>query len=167
MKKYYKINEKIRAKEVRLIKDDENLGVVSKAEALKKAKEEGKDLVLFAEKANPPVAKIVDFNKFVYNQNKKEAAAKSKSKKSELKELRFGPNIGDGDLKVKAERAREFIEDGDQVKVTIQLRGRERAFPKIAHEKIDAFYELIKDVARKDKEVKEQGHRITATFVKE
>lgn len=166
MKKYYKINEKIRAKEVRLIHGKKNLGVVSKKEALKRAREGGKDLVLFAEKAKPPVAKIVDFNKFLYEQNKKQSAAKAKSKKSELKELRFGPNIGDGDLKIKAERAREFIEDGDQVKVTIQLRGRERAFPEIAHEKINAFYEQIKDVARKDKDIKEEGSRITATFVK-
>lgn len=167
MKKYYKINEKIRAKEVRLIHGDENLGVVSKEDALKKARELDKDLVLFAEKANPPVAKIVDFNKFLYEQNKKQSAAKSKSKKSELKELRFGPNIGDGDLRIKAQRAREFIEDGDQVKVTIQLRGRERAFPKIAREKVEIFYEQIKDIARKDKEIKEEGSRITATFVKE
>ena len=103
--KYYQLNEKINADKLRVIsKEHGNLGVLSKAEALRRAQEEEKDLILVSEDANPPVAKILDFKKFLYEQNKKAQQAKAGSKKSELKEFKFGPTIDDGDLKIRIER---------------------------------------------------------------
>ncbi len=96
-------------------------------DAIKKALELDMDLVLIVETANPPVAKILEFHKFMYEERKKLSAAKAKSKKSELKEFRFGPTIGSGDLEKKMERARGFLKEGNRVKVTVKMKGRENS----------------------------------------
>lgn len=167
MKKYYQKNERIRAPKLRVIKDNgENLGEIDTKEALTIAKEEEKDLVVIVEKANPPVAKILDFNKFLYDEKKKFSAAKAKSKKSELKELRFGPNVGQGDLNQRVDRAREFIEDNHRVQFTVHLRGRQRAFPDVATEKLIQVAKALEDIARPEGEIKRIGNRIIVTFIK-
>ena len=124
------------------------------------------DLVLVAEEAKPPVAKILDFNKFLYEQNKKEQKAKAGSSKSELKEFRFGPTIEEADLQTRIRRSKEFLKDGDRVRITIYLRGREIVRPEIAFEKIEMIEEGLKDVGRMEKKPQKKGRFVTATFVR-
>lgn len=167
MKKYYQKNARIRANTLRVIKSNgENLGEINTRDALRMANEEGLDLVVIVEKSNPPVAKILDFNKFMYEEKKKASAAKAKSKKSELKEWRFGPAIGQGDLDKKLERTREFLEENNRVKFTIQLRGRQRAFPNVAIEKLEEVIISLADISRVEEDIKHQGNRVTVTFVR-
>jgi translation initiation factor IF-3 len=138
--------------------------VLPKEVALQEAEKRGLDLVEIAPEVNPPVAKILDFSKFLYDEKKKKSS--SKSKKSELKELRFGPNTGESDMKRHAERSREFIEDGDQVRLTVQMRGRENLHPELAFEKLDEVIEALSDAAKPEQEPKRMGSRISVTLVK-
>lgn len=142
------------------------MGVISKEEALKKAQEREEDLVLIAEASDPPVAKIMDFKKFLYEQKKKAQQAKSGAKKSKLKEFKFGPTIDDGDLKVRIERSRKFLEEGNKVRVTVQMRGRENAYPALAEEKLKIMLNGLKDVARVEGDIEKKGTMFTALLVK-
>lgn len=167
MSKYYQLNNRIRANELRVVTNEgENLGVLSTNEALQRARQEGLDLVVIAEKAKPPVAKILDFNKFLYEENKKSSASKAKAKKSELKEFRFGPSIGTGDIEQRIKRAKEFIEGGDRVKITVQLRGREKAFPEVAVEKVEMFEKALSEIAKTENGIKRSPSDVSATFVR-
>ena len=122
------INEQIRDREVRLISEEgEQLGIVSAKEALNLAKEANLDLVKIAPSAKPPVCKIIDYGKYKYELTRKEKEAKKKQKVTEVKEIRFSPNIDDNDLNTKANMARRFLVKGDKVKVTLRFRGREMA----------------------------------------
>lgn len=119
----YNKNQYIRAKKVRLIDDQgENVGVIDTDEALKKAKSKGLDLVEVAPNADPPVCKIIEWSKFKYEQEKKEKAKKKKSK--DTKELKFSTKIAIGDKERRIDRAREFLDDGHNVKLTVFKRGR-------------------------------------------
>ena len=144
----------------------ENLGVMSTADALKLARENELDLVLISEQANPPVAKILEYNKFLYEERKKSSAVKAKAKKSELKEFVFGPTIGEGDITVRVERSKEFIKDGNRVKISVKLKGREAEYPALAFEKIERFSEELADVAKPENEPRRNGNIISATFSK-
>ena len=135
------------------------------SEALKEAQNRGLDLVVISEGAKPPVAKILEYNKFLYEENKKAQAVKAKAKTSELKELRFGPSIGEGDLNQRIERAKEFLDDNNRVRITIRLKGRENQYPEFAYEKIDKFTKALEDVARLESDPKRNGSQIIATFV--
>ena len=126
---WYTKNEQIKAEEIRLISaKGENLGVVKTKEALDRAKEEELDLVLIVPNANPPVAKIVDFKKFLYEERKKASTARAKSKKADIKEFWLSPSTGEGDIQRFIKRAREFILDGNKVKITVKMRGRKQCF---------------------------------------
>lgn len=146
--------------------EGENLGVIATSEALKLAQEQGMDLVVITEAANPPVAKILDFKKFLYEENKKQTQIKTKSKKSETKELRIGAQTDEGGIKVKADRAIEFLEDGNRVKITVVLKGREKAYPELGMEKAEKFIAMVGDIARIDGEIKQSGGQINAILVK-
>ncbi len=146
--------------------DGENVGVLTKGEALAKAREMELDLVLVSENANPPVARILDFSKFLYDENKKAQAIKAKSKKSDVKEFIFGPSIGLKDIETRISRAREFLGDGHKVKVSIKLKGREAAFPQIGEEKLKKFREGLADIARAEGDLRRAGRLITMTLVK-
>ncbi len=122
--------------------------------------------MVIAEKASPPVAKILDFNKYLYEERKKASAAKAKAKKSELKEFVFGPTIDAGDLNNRIQRARGFLEDGNRVKVTVKMKGREGEHPEVALERINKFTQELKDIARTEAEPKRHGNMINVTFVK-
>lgn len=142
----------------------ENLGVMDTQKALGLAQELELDLVVIAEKAQPPVAKIVDFNKFLYNERKK--ASGIKSKQSELKELRLSPNISDQDLQQRVERAKEFLQEGNVVRISLAMKGRQILFPQIAQEKIDKFIKLIEPYARVESAPKQVGSVILVTFLR-
>jgi len=144
----------------------ENLGVMNTTEALRLAREKELDLVLISEQANPPVAKILEYNKFLYEERKKSSAVKAKAKKSELKEFVFGPTIGESDIASRVERSKEFIKDGNRVKITVKLKGREGEYPQLGFEKIDRFREELSEAAKLESAPRRNGNIITATFCK-
>ncbi len=124
------------------------------------AKDAGVDLVKIAPTAKPPVCRIVDYGKFRYEQARREKEAKKKQKVTEVKEIRFSPNIDTNDLNTKANQARKFIEHGDKVKVTLRFRGREMAHIQSTKEILDDFYDIIKDVAVIEKPAKLEGRNM-------
>ena len=152
------INEQIRDKEVRLIgEDNEQLGIMSIADAMAYAEEHGVDLIKIAPTAKPPVCKAMDFGKFRYEKNRKEKDAKKKQKVTEVKEIRLSPNIDDNDLNTKATQAAKFISKGDRVKVSLRFRGREMAHMNNGKEILDTFVEKVSDVAQVEKAAKMEG----------
>lgn len=164
--KRFLVNEKIRFAQLRVIGGSgENLGVMTREQALDEAVKKDLDLVVITESANPPVAKILDFNKFLYDSRKKEASARAKSKKSGLKELRFGPAIGDGDLMQRIERAREFLGNGHRVRFTVKLRGREQSHPEIGLERLNRAIKELEGSAKTEADVKRIGNMMTITLV--
>jgi len=163
---FYYINERIRVAKVRLLSNTgENLGVMDTREALKKAKEVELDLVLLAPNIDPPVAKIMDFAKFLYTERKKKSQSKAKAKKSELKEFRFGPTIGTGDLSTRIDRSKEFVQDGNRVKITVIMKGREGMFPEVALERLKKFEEGLKEVAKPEGAPRRMGNQLSVVFV--
>ena len=123
-----RVNEEIRAPQVRLIdQDGEMQGVMSAREALQRATQVGLDLLEISPNANPPVVKILDFGKFKYEQQKKKNEARKKQKVIEIKEIKVRPNIDENDYQVKLRAMKSFIGEGDKVKVTLRFRGREMA----------------------------------------
>jgi len=119
------INENIRSEELRVVgSDGENYGVISKTEAIKKAQELGLDLIEISPKAKPPVAKIMDYGKFQYDQKKKQSEIKSKAHVTETKTIQIKIGTGEHDLNLKAKRIIEWLEEGHRVKVDLFLRGR-------------------------------------------
>lgn len=122
------MNENIRAHELRVIgENNENLGVMSKDEALRIAREKGVDLILTAENAVPPVAKIIDYGKFAYLENKKDNKKRANDNATETKVLRLTVGIGEGDLTNKAKQASEWLHEGHRVKIELKLKGRANA----------------------------------------
>jgi translation initiation factor IF-3 len=120
----HRINEYIRVPEVRLIFDGKDSEIVDTRKALKMAYDSELDLVEVSPNAKPPVCKIIDYKKFLYEQRKKDKELKSKSKQTSIKEIRFGPNTDDHDFNFKLEHARDFLSKGDKVKATILFKGR-------------------------------------------
>ncbi|MDH4072749.1 MAG: translation initiation factor IF-3 [Gammaproteobacteria bacterium] len=121
-------NEEIDALKVRLIDETgDQRGVMSVREALEIAREEGLDLVEVSPTADPPVCRIMDFGKFLFEQNKKTQSAKRKQKQVQVKEIKFRPGTDEGDYKIKVRKLSEFLQDGDKTKVTLRFRGREMA----------------------------------------
>ena len=134
-----RINEQIRVREVRLIQEDGEQQVMSVPQALELAREAGLDLVEVAPQAVPPVVKILDYGKFRFENEKRLRDSKKKQKVLKLKEIRMQPKIDDHDLDFKSKHVKEFLNDGNKVKVTIRFRGRE-----LAHTELG--YDVMKDV---------------------
>lgn len=144
----YRTNEQIRAREVRLITDtNENLGIVSTREALNLAAERGLDLVEVAPNAEPPVCRIMDFGKFMYEKSKKEREARKAQKQIEVKEIRLRPKTTDHHRSFKVRDARRWLEEGMKVKVRIRFRGREITYPEIARELLSSIADELSDVS--------------------
>lgn len=147
----YRINEAIRAPEVRVIdKTGKPVGILSTTEALILARKEEADLVEVSPSATPPVVRIVDFKKWLFERGKQ--AEGRKGKKSELKEFRIRPNIGENDLAVRARRAEDFLKEGDKVKLTVVFRGREFSHPEVGLEKLKKMAELLRDSGKPEGE---------------
>ena len=136
-----RINEQIRVREVRLIRDDgeQQQGIISTTEALEIAREQGLDLVEVAPNAVPPVVKIMNYGKFKFENEKKIRDSKKKQKQIKLKEIRMQPKIDDHDLDFKSKHVRDFLIDGNKVKVTVRFRGREMAHTELG-------LDVLKDV---------------------
>ena len=139
------MNEKIRAREVRLIDQDGNqVGVVSLKEALQRAQEASLDLVNVAPNAKPPVCRIMDYGKYKFEQQKREREARKKQKVINIKEVRFTSNIEEHDYVTKMRNVQKFLSKGDKVKCTIRFRGRQITHADLGRELLDR---LAKDVA--------------------
>lgn len=141
---FYPINDQIKDNELRVVDNNgENLGVMNRYDALKKAEEMEIDLVLISPSAKPPVAKLIDYNKFIYEQQKK-AAEQRKGRKVGLKELQFKPNIDDHDITIRVNRAIEFLKAGNKVKFTIKFFGRMQVNKQIGYDKMGQIVERLK-----------------------
>ncbi len=144
----FRINEMIRVKEVRLIgADGENVGVVSIREALKIAEDAELDLVEVAPNSSPPVCRVMDFGKFLYERTKKEREARKAQVKVEIKEIRLRPKTNEHHRSFKTRDARRWLESGMKVKVTIRFRGREITYPELALEDLKEIAQELEDVS--------------------
>lgn len=128
MKMQYRVNEQIRSREVRIVGDDVESEVVSISKALQMAEQKGLDLVEISPNANPPVCRLIDYSKFLYQQKKRQKEMKAKQVKVEVKEIRFGPQTDEHDYNFKLKHAKEFLSEGDKVKAYVFFRGRSILF---------------------------------------
>jgi len=143
----FRINNRIRAREVRLIDEEgTQVGIITIRDALQMAEERGFDLVEVAPNAVPPVCRLLDYGKFRYEQSQKEREARKNQKQAELKQLRLMPKTADHDIEVKAKKARRFILAGDKVKFNVRFRGREMAHPEIGRGMLEQIAEQLRDV---------------------
>ncbi|MDA2922291.1 translation initiation factor IF-3 [Patescibacteria group bacterium AH-259-L07] len=161
--KYYHINHKIRAPKIRLIDEKDNhIGIIETERALEMTREKGLDLVEISPKADPPVAKILDFGKFKYELQKKEKLQKKQKKVGEIKGIRLTPRIGKHDLSVRAKKAKTFLSQGQKIKIEMILRGREKAHFNLAKNLIKDFITSLGDNIQIEQPPKRRGHRIIA-----
>ena len=145
--------------------NDGQVGIKSTEDALKMAEEAGLDLVEVAPKATPPVCKILDYGKYLYRLNKQEQKQKKMQKQGEMKGIRITFRIDQHDLETKANRARDFLKDRSNVKVTLVFRGRESAHAELAKAKLDFFIESLKDIAQVEEPPKMQGNQMFMVLV--
>ncbi len=161
IKEQHQINENIRDREVRLI--DENgvqQGIMSSRQALELAEERALDLVKISPNANPPVCKLMDYHKYMFELAKKEKEAKKNQKTVEIKEVWLSMTIDVGDLNVKAKQAYKFLTGGNKVKVSIRMRGRQNAHANLGIEVMNRFFELVKEVGVMEKKPLTEGRSI-------
>jgi len=149
--KQHIINERIRVQEVRLIDEEgQQVGVIPTRQALEQASEKNLDLVLISETARPPVAKIVDYGKYRYQQQKSEKLARKSSRNQVIKEIKMSPKISIHDYQVRVNRGVEFLKKGYKIKLWVWFRGREVIHPELGEAVIKRFLEAIKDLGTAD-----------------
>jgi translation initiation factor IF-3 len=154
-------NREIRAREVQLIDSEgHNLGVLQILDAQKLAEEAGLDLVEIVPTADPPVCKILDYGKFRYLEQKKQAEARKKQKTIEIKEIKLRPGIDDHDYDVKMKAVRRFFEEGDKVKVTLRFRGREMAHQDLGYKLLARVKEETNSIAKVEAEPSMEGRQM-------
>lgn len=150
------INERIREKEIRLVSEDESK-IISTSEALKLAQESDLDLVMISPTAKPPVCRIMDYNKFLYEQTKKQKEAKKNQKVVDLKEVRLSPTIENHDIEIKANNAKKFLSNGNKVKVSVRFRGRQNNYTDSGTKVFEAFISKLDDSGVVEKAPKLEG----------
>ncbi len=143
-----------------------NLGVMSRDKALEIAREKGVDLVEIAAQAKPPVVKVVDFQKFRYEESKKEQAAKKNAKEVELKEIWLTPRIAEHDLMTRLRRVEEFLKDNNKVMFRVKFKGREMAHINQGFDLLNQVYEILGDKIQVEREAKQEGRNITVIIGK-
>jgi translation initiation factor IF-3 len=155
------VNEEIHASEIRVVDEEGNqLGIMSPAAALKIAQEKGLDLVEVAPSAKPPVCRMMDFGRYMFEQSKKEKEARKKQKVIDVKEVKLRLGIEEHDLDIKAKNARRFLEDGDKVKVTVMFRGRETMHSEKGKALLDKLINKLEDVAVVEKNGQLEGRNM-------
>lgn len=160
----HKINDEITATELRVIDaEGEQLGILSKRDALQKAREADMDLVLIAPQAKPPVCKIIDYGKFTYEQQKREKDQKKAQHQKELKEIRLRAGTDTHDLDFKTRHAREFLEKGHKVKATVFFRGREIVHQDLGRELLQKFIDSLADISKVDQDMRTEGRILSVT----
>lgn len=159
--KFYAVNQFIKATEMRVVDETgKQIGVMSKTDALQLAHDKGVDLVEIAPMAKPPVGKIIDFKKFKYLEAKKDREGKASSGKVEIKEIRFSPFIGQGDLDTRLERIKEILGDGDRVKIVVKFSGRQITHVEFGHDLIKKILSQLDGIASADGVPKLQGKQL-------
>src|SRR5205809_4526253 len=160
----HRINHFIRVPQVRLVGDNVKVGVYPTNEALKMAQDQGLDLVEISPNADPPVCKIIDYNKFLYDKKKKEKEMKANAKVSEVKEIRFTPNTDEHDFNFKAKHAESFLKEGNKVKAYVQFKGRAIQFQDRGQLLLLKFAERLAEVGNLESMPKMEGRRMLAMF---
>jgi translation initiation factor IF-3 len=162
IQQFVRVNQKIRAREVRVIDaDGKQLGVITTSQALAVAQQRGMDLVEVAPNATPPVCRVVDFGKYKYEQEKREREARKHQHATKLKEIKIRLNIDPHDYETKVNHMRDFLGDGMKVKVTMMLRGRENAHPEYGNKMMQKIIEDLVDCGRPEVMPKLMGRSIT------
>jgi translation initiation factor IF-3 len=167
----YRLNRQIRVPKIRLVGDDFDListvagkqievGIYNTSQALEWAEELAIDLVEISPNADPPVCKLIDFKKFVYDKKKKEKEIKAKSQKTVVKEIRFGPNTDEHDLEFKTKHARKFLEEGAKVKAYVQFRGRSIVFQDRGELLLLKFMKELEDIGAAEELPKLEGKKM-------
>lgn len=164
-RKFYRINERIFASNLRVIDSEgKQIGVMPKDKALELAKENLSDLVEIAPKASPPVAKIIDYKKFLYQEEKKKREEKRKTKSTETKEVRLGPFMSENDLLVMTKRTRDFLEGGNKVRLVVYFSGRQITHPEFGHKILDKVISNLIDVSKVDREKRLEGRKLISVL---
>lgn len=159
-------NEQIRAREVRVIgAEGEQIGILSKIEAIELAKGQGLDLVEVAATADPPVCRIMDFGRFKYEQQQKKKEAKKNQNIVQIKEIKVRPNTNDHDYETKLRHIRRFLEEGDRCKVTVFFRGREIVHKSRGQSILDRVIEDTKDIGKVDQEPGAEGRTLQMLLI--
>lgn len=147
-KRLHMINQDIRAPQVRLIDEKkEQVGIVPIGKALDYAREKELDLVAISPNADPPVCRVLDYGKYVYSLQKKAHEAQKAQRKVHVKEIKFTPVIGDHDIEVKLKKIKQFLDDGDKVKITIWLKGRQKRRPEMLGEMTDRIMAILTEIS--------------------
>jgi translation initiation factor IF-3 len=157
-----RVNRMIRISPVRVIdQDGGQLGIMAVDEALSQAESKGLDLVEVAPTARPPVVRIMDYGKFKFEQAKAARAAKKKQHTVQMKEIKFRPGIDEHDFEFKCRHVREFLSEGNKVKVTMMFRGRQMAHPELGREVLDRVATALVDVGKLEQDAKLEGRNMT------
>ncbi|MCX7770829.1 MAG: translation initiation factor IF-3 [Proteobacteria bacterium] len=163
MEKEYRVNEKIKSPQVRVIDEEgQQLGILDIEKALEIARDRGYDLVEIAPNADPPVCKIIDFGKFKYQLNKKSQEAKKKQTVIQVKEIKLRPKTDVHDIDVKVNHIKRFIEDKNKVKITVVYRGRELAHQEIGFKVMEEVMNKINDIVKVETPPKLEGRNLYA-----
>jgi translation initiation factor IF-3 len=160
----HRTNHMIKVPEVRLVGENVEIGVYPLQEAMRIAQSQQLDLVEISPGANPPVCKIIDYNKFLYEEKKKKKEMKAKAKTSEVKEIRFTPNTDDHDFEFKVKHAEKFLQDGDKVKAHVQFKGRAIMFKERGELLLLKFADRLKEVGALEGLPKMEGKRMLVMF---
>ena len=160
----HRTNQMIKVPRVRLVGENIEVGIYSIMDAQKIANDQGLDLVEISPQADPPVCKVIDYNKFLYEKKKKEKEMKAKSKVSEVKEIRFTPNTDDHDFDFKSKHAENFLKDGNKVKAYVQFKGRAIMFKERGELLLLKFAERLVEVGTLESMPKLEGKRMFAIF---
>lgn len=148
-KTYHRLNHQIQASEIRLLDGSgKQIGIYKLSEALKMAGNAKKDLVEIAPKAKPPVVKLIDYKKFKYLESKKKRKEKKKSKQSLLKEIRLSPYMGEHDLKTRVDQAKEFLKEGNQLKLSLVFKGRQIVHKEFGYKVIEKAIDDLKGIGK-------------------
>ncbi len=159
--KRHRINDAITAPKVRLIgADGEQVGILALGEAKEKAAEAGLDLVEIVPHADPPVCRLMDFGKFLFEENKKRQASRKKQKQIQIKEVKFRPGTDEGDYQIKLRNLRRFLENGDKAKVTLRFRGREMAHQELGLKMLKRVEEDLADLGTVEQFPKMEGRQM-------
>lgn len=160
-----RINEAIAADQLRVIgTSGEQLGIMSRQEALKLADEAGVDLVEISPNADPPVAKIVDWGKYQYQKMKEQQKNRRSSKQSELKQMRFGLKIGSGDMEIKLRKIRSFLSEGHKVRIQVFYRGREMAHRELGYDLINRIVTQLENEAVMEQSPQMAGRNLSVVI---
>ena len=164
VEKEHRLNHEITAPEVRVVSETIEPAIYPIAEAIKMAQAEGVDLVEISPNATPPVCRIIDYKKFLYEKKKKDKEQKAKAKQSEIKEIRFTPNTDDHDFDFKAKHAEKFLQDGNKVKCYVQFKGRAIMFQERGELLLLKFAERLTEFGSLESMPKMEGKRMLAMF---